>query len=93
MVKIIETNLSIDINDTFRDHQSRVIETGSWQDYINEIKEAKCVSRMSCLGHLDGCTIPKIAKVENLKYDDFHLSCDVINFANQKTKKLAYLIK
>jgi len=88
MIKVIETNLSIDNNDNIADHQSRVIE--SWEEFINEIKEGKTVSRKSIYGCLDGCTIPRESKVVNLKYDNIHLSCDVYNYIGMKSKKLVY---
>lgn len=92
MVKVIETNLSIDGN-LIKDHQSRVMEVESWESFVNEIKEKKTTIRNSCLGNLSGCTIPRESKIENLIYDEVHLSCDVYNFVGNKTKKLAYLIK
>lgn len=90
MIKVIETNLSIDNENNIVDHQSRVIEVGSWEEFINEIKNAETVSRKSCIGNLHGSTIPRQARVENLIYDDDHLSCDVYNFTGAKTKKLVY---
>ena len=90
MIKVIETNLSIDNNDNIVDHQSRVIEVENWEDFINEIKECKTISRKSICGCLDGCTIPRESKVVNLKYDDIHLSCDVYNYFGMKSKKLVY---
>lgn len=92
MVKIIETNLSM-ADDLIKDHQSRVIEVESWETFVNEIKEKKTITRNSCLGSLYGCTIPRESKVENLIYDEFHLSCDVYNYRGNKTKKLVYLVK
>jgi len=90
MIKVIETNLSLDYDDNIIDHQSRVVEVESWEDYINEIKEGISVFRKSILGCLDGYTIPtKQSRVENIICDDFHLSCDVYR-GNTKTKKLAY---
>jgi len=97
MIKIIETNLSIfthqDGCEIIKDHQSRVIEVEFWEDYINEIKLAKSVSRNSIIGNLHGNTIPHDSKVENLVYDDFHLNCDVINRYGIMSKKLAYMIR
>ena len=90
MIKVIETNLSIDNENKLRDFQSRVIEIDSWEDIIQEIKDCKTVIRNSVLGCLSGTTIPRESKIENLTYDDFHLSCDVINYAGMKTKKLIY---
>lgn len=92
MVKIIETNLSLDNENNIRDFQSRVIEAESWDSFIDEIKNGKTVLRNSILGSMSGCTLPRQSKIEELIYDDRHLSCNVINYAEQKTKKLAYLI-
>ena len=92
MIKVIETNLSLDYDDNIIDHQSRVIQVESWEDFINEIKESKTVIRNSILGCLSGCTIPKQSKVVNLKYDDKQLSCDIYNWIGRKTKKLVYKI-
>jgi len=92
MVKIIETNLLIQ-NGEIIDHQSRVIEVESWEDFINEIKNSKTIIRNSCLGNSPGCIIPKQSRIENLIYDDIRLSCDIYNYEGVKTKKLAYLIK
>jgi len=90
MIKVIETNLSLDENENILDHQSRVIEVESWDSFIEEIKNGETICRKSILGCLDGCSIPKKSKVENLIYDDIHLSCDVINYLGMKTKKLIY---
>ena len=90
MIKVIETNLSLDYDDNIIDHQSRVIQVESWDSFINEIKESKTIIRNSVLGCLSGCTIPKQSKVVNLKYDDKQLSCDVYNYIGMKTKKLVY---
>ena len=89
MIKIIETNLSLDGNGNIVDHQSRVIEIEIWEDYVNEIKENISVFRKSILGCLNGYTIPKKSEVSNIIYDDFHLSCNVYNSAGVKSKKLA----
>lgn len=92
MIRVIETNLSMDYENNIKDHQSRVIEIDSWEEFIDEIINAKTVLRNSSIGSLHGCTIPRQSKVENLIYDDIHLSCDVYNFAGMKTKKLVYKI-
>jgi len=93
MIKIIETNLSIDENNIIKDHQSRVIEVESWDEYVQEVKDAKSVSRSSVLGSLHGNTIPSSAVVEIISSDDFHLDCDVVNRYGILSKKLAYVIK
>ncbi len=87
---IIETNLLLDENGIIRDHQSRVIESVSWYSYINEIKNNLSVHKSSFIGYLHGNTIPDNSKVDNLVYDDSHLSCDVTNRFGYKSKKLAY---
>jgi len=90
MIKVIETNLSLQCDDSIIDHQSRVVEIDNWDNYINEFKECKAISRNSIIGCLNGYTLsPKISEIKNLKYDDFHLSCDVY-IGNYKSKKLAY---
>jgi hypothetical protein len=89
MIKVIETNLSISDTGEIKDHQSRVIEVESWDYYTNEIKEARVIIRSSIIGSLHGTSIPSQAKVENLTYDDFHLS---INKFGIKSKKFAYKV-
>ena len=92
MIKLIETNLSIGNENIIKDHQSRVIEVESWEEYIQEIKDAKAVGRSSVLGSLHGNTIPSYATVRNLVYDENHLSCEVINRFGIMNKKLTYKI-
>lgn len=91
MLKIIETNLSIDLNNDIIDHQSRIIEVVSWNEYINEYLEEKTVLRVTFIGNLNGATIPKNSKVLNLVYDGVHVSCDIVR-EGVRTKKLAYKI-
>ncbi len=92
MIQVIETNLSIDNKGQIADHQSRVIEVDNWDDFIDEIKQSKTVIRNSYLGVLNGTTIPRCAKVENLTHDDKHLMCDVYNYLGVMSKKLVYKI-
>lgn len=92
MVRVIETNLSMNDNNVIMDHQSRVIEVESWESYINEIRETKTVIRQSILGNLHGSTVPRESNVHNLVFDEFHLSCDIANSLGMKSKKLAYVI-
>lgn len=90
MIKVIETNLSLHLNDEIIDHQSRVIEVESWEEFVSEIKEGRTVNRD---GTMYGTSVPRQSRIENFKSDDFHLSCDIYNYADIKTKKFAYLIK
>lgn len=93
MIKIIETNLILNpVTNEISDHQSRVVEISNWYDIIQEIKDGKTVIRSSVLGNLHGNTVPRESKIENLVYDDKHLSCDIITFDKCKTKKLIYRI-
>jgi hypothetical protein len=92
MIKVIETNISINNDNIIQDHQSRVIEVYSWEEYIEEIKNCKSINRSSTLGSLHGTTLPKESKVENLSYDDNHLMCDVINRFGIRSKKLTYKV-
>lgn len=92
MIKIIETNLSLDACNEIKDHQARVIEVESWEDYINEIKENKSIIRNSYLGNLHGTTISSQSIVVNLTYDNKHLDCDIINRFGFIIRKLAYLV-
>jgi hypothetical protein len=92
MVRIIETNLSIDNLGAIQDHQSRVIETESWMLYVDEFIHGKTIIRNSCIGSLHGATIPREAKIENLTYDEKHLMCDITNWKSIKSKKFAYLV-
>lgn len=90
MIKIIETNLSIDDNNIIQDHQSRVVEVNDWYNYVEEIRNNKSVNRIDILGSLHGGTLPDTATIENFTYDEFHLTCDFTNNFGIKSKKLAY---
>lgn len=92
MIKVIETNLSIDNENTIKDHQSRVIEVESWGGYIEEIMNEESIERKSVIGSLHGKTVPSYATVRNLIYDDFHLSYDIYNKFDIKGKKLAFKV-
>ncbi|WP_303984221.1 hypothetical protein [Niallia circulans] len=93
MIKVIETNLSVNFaTNEIVDHQSRVVEVSSWEDLIMEIQSGKTVIRNSVIGSLHGNTIPKESKVENLIFDEKHLSCDITIYDGSKTKKLIYKV-
>lgn len=92
VVKIIETNIITDGNE-IKDHQSRIIEANSWEEYIQAFAnyDGKSVEFKS-LTSMIGCTINRELEITDIKYDDFHLSCRLSNsmFTN---KHLAYLVK
>lgn len=92
-VKIIETNLIITTDSKISDHQSRIIEANSWDEYVGAFEnyDGKSVEFKS-LTSMIGNSINRELELHNLKYDDFHLSCDFSSKAFE-TKKLAYLVK
>ena len=89
MVKIIETHLFLDNNNIIKDHQARVIEYNSWDEYVELIKSGKY---KLVFGTLEGCILPRNAKVKDLIYDDYHLSCDMFTAVNDRIMKFTYLI-
>jgi hypothetical protein len=90
MIYIIETHLSLNNENIICDNQARVIRYSSWDDYIELIKSGKYELGN---GTMDGCILPRNAKVENLFYSDSNLSCNVITTLNNKIIKFAYLVK
>ena len=96
MVKIIETNLSLNSDDEIMDIQSRVIEVTSWDSYTQEIKNGISVDRPSCIGSLHGYSLPINSIVDNFVCNDHRMICDIIRAIRQgcciKSKKVAYKI-
>lgn len=100
MVYVIETNLSMK-NDIIMDFQSRIIEVPSWQEYcaIYENYNGQACNIGRSLTQLVGNNINVINAnriIENLKYDDSHLSCDMVwdnewFYLDSKTRHLAFL--
>ena len=89
--KIIETNISMKDGQVY-DHQSRVVEADSWDEYIEMYEEydGSPVDRFKAISEMIGKSIPKDVEILNLKYDDKHLSCDFKNKDGWIEKKLAY---
>lgn len=90
MVKIIETNMNEE------DFQSGVIEYTSWEDYVDIFKNYNVNKRYiahGILGSMHGIVVHKNSKISNLKYDDFHLSCDIKHIDGFIDRKIAYLIR
>ena len=92
MIKVIETNLSVNPDNIIMDHQSRVIEVESWESYINEIKEGRSISRLDRYGSVNGCSFPIGCILDNLKFDEFHLSYNAMRNGQLWGKSLAYKI-
>ena len=92
MEKVIETNLTLKQCCYIGDHQSRVIEVESWDEYLKEVETGKCKTRTSYIGNLSGCTIPKNCKVIDFVADEYHASCTVVMLNGTIKKKLMYRI-
>jgi hypothetical protein len=84
MIKIIETNLN---NDSF---QSRVIEVESWKyiidQFINDEKICTKIHKDIFNSGYIGVIRPMLSCIENLKYDDKRLSCDIIYYKGRARK-------
>lgn len=96
-IEVIETNLIIDKNNIIRDHQSRVIEADSWDEYCKAHKnyDGKAVFFKSKV--MKGNSIQSNCKISNLKYDEIHLSCNITKLKDNgeeifTDKRLAYRI-
>ena len=89
--KIIETNISMKDGQVY-DHQSRVIEADSWNEYIKMYEEYDGLptDRFKAISEMIGNSIPKDVEILNLKYDEKHLTCDFKHKDVLFEKKLAY---
>lgn len=89
MVKIIDTNMNQE------DFQSRVIKYSTWEDFVNVFKNYKYNRKSIAPDYFNnnqGIIIHFNSTITNLKYDNFHLSCN-IEHNGFVDKKMAYLIK
>lgn len=89
--KIIETNISMK-DGQVHDHQSRVIEADSWDEYIKIYEEYDGFGddEFRAVSGIVGNSIPKDVEILNLKYDEKHLACDFKYKDGRNEKKLAY---
>ena len=89
--KIIETNISMKDGQVY-DHQSRVVEADSWDEYTEMYEEydGSPIDRFKAISEMIGNSIPKAVEILNLKYDEKHLTCDVKHKDGWIEKKLAY---
>jgi len=78
-MKVIRTNLSMP-NGEVADHQSYTTEEDSWESFVEKVKSGNLFSR-----HW------KEKRVENIIYDDFHLSCDIYDSRGVLIKHLAMI--
>ena len=89
--KIIETNISMKDGQVY-DHQSRVVEADSWDEYTEMYEEydGSPIDRFKAISEMIGNSIPKDVEILNLKYDEKHLACDFKHKDGWIEKKLAY---
>ena len=89
--KIIETNISMKDGQVY-DHQSRVVEADSWDEYTKMYEEydGSPIDRFKAISEMIGNSIPKDVEILNLKYDEQHLTCDFKHKDGWIEKKLAY---
>ena len=89
--KIIETNISMKDGQVY-DHQSRVVEADSWDEYIEMYEEydGSPIDRFKAISEMIGNSIPKDVEILNLKYDEKHLTCGFKHKDGWIEKKLAY---
>lgn len=99
-MKIVETNISYE-GFTFHDHQTRVLEIDSWEDYCNlyrnyngeAIRDEDVKFKDVYNTLLKGCVLPKNANIVSLKIDDFHLTCDLDLWNGTPSHKLVYVVE
>lgn len=93
-LEVVETNLLMKENNIV-DHQTRIVSVGSWEEYIDIFKnyDGKSVDVFKPMTQLYGNSLPGESMIENLTYDDCHLSCDIVRKNGCIEKKLAYLCK
>ena len=93
MIEVIETNISFtcprkeseDCYIKIMDHQSRVIEADSWEQYVLHYYSPDG----SFFRHKFPQTFPRQCTIAQLKWDEYHLSCIVDN-GRFLTYRLAY---
>jgi len=74
------------------DHQSRIVEVNSWEDYCKAFQEYKGDSvGFKLLTFMKSDTIQKNVSITNLMYDEFNLSCDIMK-CQIRIKKLVYFV-
>lgn len=91
MVKIIETNLSVDGENNIKDHQARWILINDWKDYCKKYQNYSGRRvYYSIASSMPGVDIPADAEITNLQFDEYHLSCDIQHRNHFITKRLTY---
>lgn len=93
MVKIIETNLSVDGENNIKDHQARWILIDDWNDYCKKYQNYSGRRvHYGTASSMPGADIQADVKITNLQFDEYHLSCDITHRDHFITKRLVYNI-
>jgi hypothetical protein len=94
-MKIVETNIIYE-GLTFHDHQTRILEVPSWEEYCDLYRNYNGTpvgDKYNCVFNgMSGFVLPKNAEIIELKIDDFHLTCDLNLWNGTPHYKLAYVI-
>lgn len=94
-MKIVETNI-IYSESTLCDHQSRVLEIPSWEEYCDlyiNYDGSPVGDYENVYRQLIGYTLPKGATIIDLLIDDVHLTCNMNLWDGSPQYKLAYVIE
>lgn len=95
-MKIVETNILYS-DKGLEDHQSRILEVSSWEEYCDLFIKYDGNSngeRYKCVYHpMIGCVMPKNASITDLKIDDYHLTCHIKLWNGFPEYKLAYVVE
>ena len=69
-----------------------MVSVDNWEDYIQAYVEydGLAVGGFRAITNMLGNSIQKDAKISNLQYDEFHLSCDIKYKDGWTEKKLVY---
>lgn len=95
MVEVIETNLFVDNDNRIQDHQSRIIEVEDWDTYCNAFEKYNGRAIRFKSKQMPGNSIQANRKIEELLYDDHHLSCAIFSYDcdNFIERHLAYKMR
>ena len=95
-MKIVETNISYS-SKRLEDHQSRVLEVPSWDEYCDLYRnyngDYNGDKYKSVFNQMIGCVMPKNARITDLRIDEFHLTCHIYLFNGYPQYKLAYILE
>lgn len=97
---IVETNISYSFAG-IEDHQSRVIEILSWEEYCDLYRNytGKAIRDMDVKFKdvyntlINGCLLPRDADILCLTVNDINLTCNFKLWNGNRQYKLAYILK